>query len=104
MIPQEERDEDLEIRNCVGFAALKTFELASFRRNYFIDALERADTPPLETGIDPYMSDAARFAAMSHSGFIWDAHFNRQKSRIFWEWWLDIAVAEAWRRALDSSN
>src|SRR3990172_2702212 len=50
--------------------------------------------------LDPLCSDAAKYAAAAYSGPVWIPSPQNKRRREFWEWWLDVAIPEAWQKGV----
>lgn len=49
--------------------------------------------------LDPEYLDVAKCAADSYSQPGWSERFDGEKRRMFWEWWLNEAIPQAWETA-----
>lgn len=49
-----------------------------------------------ESALDPWCTDAAKWAADAYAGQVWDQHFDPVKQKEFWQWWLFEAIPAAW--------
>ena len=59
---------------------------------YFDIVIEERTT---DADLDPWCSDAAKYAAMAVSGAIWEQGSSSQLRLEFWKWWLLEAIPQA---------
>lgn len=54
------------------------------------------DSTVTDDDLDPWESDAAKWAAAAYAGRVTSACSNNSKRRDFWYWWLNTAIRDAW--------
>jgi hypothetical protein len=77
-----------------GFAAVKALSEVLGGDQFQNVSINEITT---DQGLDPWSSDTAAQAASAYSGPVWIANSDISLRKVFWEWWLDVAIPIAWQ-------